>query len=189
MKFLKEFTNWVFSILIAVVMAMGISIFVFQPTQVQGISMENTFHTNDRVLVNKLFHTLRQEPQHGDIVIIDSRVNRPRTFKDDITDTAQYNLLTKIFFKSTIEEVFWIKRVIGKAGDKIEVKDGKLYLNRVLVDEPYIKEPMAKQADFTVVVPEGCVFVMGDNRNNSMDSRVIGSVPIDHVLGKFFYKF
>lgn len=189
MKILKEIVSWASSIGIAVVLGMAISIFVFQPTQVKGSSMESTLHDGDKVFVSKLSHTLKQEPNYGDIVIIDSRVNRPRTLMDDITDTAQYNLLTGLFSKKTEEEIFWIKRVIGKSGDTIEIKDGQVYRNGAVLEEPYIKEPMIANINKKFVVPENYVFVMGDNRNNSRDSRYIGCVPVDHVMGKDVYKF
>jgi len=72
-------------------------------------------HNNDRVLVNKLIHTLRLEPDYGDIVIIDKRIDRPRTIADDIMDSLRYNAISYHFNKD-MEEIFWIKRVIGKAG-------------------------------------------------------------------------
>lgn len=189
MKVLKEIISWIGSIGFAFVLAMVISIFVFQPTQVKGISMENTLNNNDKVLISKLSHTFNKAPEYGDIVIIDSRVDRERTFKDEIVDTAQYNLFMKLFFnKKNEQEIFWIKRVIGKGGDTIEIKDGKVYRNGTFLEEPYIKEPMNKQMDMTVTVPDNHVFVMGDNRNYSKDSRYIGCVPLSHVVGKYIYR-
>jgi len=88
-----------------------------------------------------------------------------------------------------MEEIFWIKRVIGKAGDRLEFKNGKVYRDGVPLDEPYVKEPMLYTSDEVIVVPEGHIFVMGDNRNNSFDSRMVGPIPVDHVIGKYIFKF
>ncbi|MNJ75537.1 Signal peptidase I S [compost metagenome] len=79
--------------------------------------------------------------------------------------------------------IFYVKRVIGLPGDTIEVKGGELYRNGTLLDEPYIKEAMLNNYEQVWEIPEDHVFVMGDNRNNSNDSRSIGPVPQDHIMG------
>lgn len=185
---IKEIASWTGYILSAIVIGLAINTFVFQPTQIVGCSMESTFFENDKIMVNKLIHTLRSEPDYGDIVIIDSRVNRNRTFKDDLTDSLKYNAITSMFTKEK-QDILWIKRVIGKSGDTLEYIDGILYRNGEAVQEDYIKEPMQYFPEGKVVVPEGKIFVMGDNRNASLDSRIIGSIPLDHVIGKFAFKF
>ena len=76
-----------------------------------------------------------------------------------------------------------VKRVIGVAGDTVEIKDGDLYVNGTLQEEDYIKEPMSGYSYPAVTVPEGHFYVMGDNRNNSTDSRVIGCVPEEKIKG------
>ena len=83
-----------------------------------------------------------------------------------------------------------IKRVIGQGGDKIEIKNNRVYLNDEVLDEPYINEPMNKNEDIRITVPKGYLFVMGDNRNNSLDSRSneIGLINVDkEVVGKAIF--
>lgn len=164
----------------AFVMALVITIFVFQPYKVEGHSMDPTLHDQQRIYASRVSHTLSKMPSYGDIVIIDSRFSRPRTLKDDFIENPLISLLSK---NSGNNSIYYIKRVIGKPGDVIEVKKGKVYRNGQVLDEPYINGAMEVSPYKKWTVPENHVFVMGDNRNHSTDSRVIGFCPLDHVLG------
>jgi signal peptidase I len=179
MIILKKIGSWMGSIAVAFVLVVFMGVFVFQSTKVLGHSMDPTLHDSQKVYVSKLSHTFSTVPDYGDIVIIDSRVNQKRTFLNDLTDSP----LLSLFIKADDHHV-WIKRVIGKPGDTLEFKDHKVYRNGQVLDEPYLKEQMIYESDKKWVVPEKNIWVMGDNRNNSSDSRVIGFVPLDHVLGK-----
>lgn len=182
MKLIKEIADWTYSLVIALALAIVINAFVFQPTRVVGSSMEPNLHNNDYVFVSKLSHTFVGTPDYNDIVIIDSRVFRERSVKDDLADpVSTYLSVAKL---AEVDNHIWIKRVIGKPGDTIEIKDGQLYRNGTLIEESYIREPMHVAAPKKVTIPSGQVYVLGDNRNNSSDSRYIGPVPISHVLGK-----
>jgi signal peptidase I len=187
MKLLSEIISWAETIVGAAFLALLITIFVFQPTQVLGSSMQPTLENGNYVFVSKLMHTFNSEPSYGDIVIIDSRLDQKHTLKDDLTANPLVKLISRRFTGDAGHDYF-IKRVIGKPGDTIEFKEGVVYRNGEALDEPYIKEPMAFESDQKYVIPEGHVFVMGDNRNNSLDSRFIGSVPFDHVMGKMIVK-
>ena len=182
MNKLKEILDWILHIGGAVAAALVIVIFIAQPTHVVGSSMEPTYYHADQIIINKLPHTFGTGYRYGDIVIIDSRVDRARTFKDDIYETLKYNLVT---YKplGIQQEHYWVKRVIGLPGDVLEYREGRLYRNDVPLLEEYIKEPM-EYFPGKVTVPEDCLFVMGDNRNNSRDSREKGCIPMDHVIAK-----
>lgn len=188
MKVIKEIFSWMFYILAAFVIAMLINIFVFQPTYVEGMSMEPTLHDGDRLIINKLPHTFHQKPSYGDIVVIDSRVEKPRAVKDDITENFKNNAISILLFKLPQDEFYWIKRVVGLPGDVIEFKDEKLVRNGKVVDEPYIAEKMDFFSEEKITVPAGSIFVMGDNRNHSKDSRYIGCIPFSHIIGKYIIK-
>lgn len=179
MKLMKGLWSWISSFAIAFVLVLFLGIFVFQSTKVMGISMDPTLHDTQKVYVSKLSHTFRALPDYGDIVIIDSRIEQERTIVDELLDTPLISL-----FAGKDDKHIWIKRVIGKPGDVLEFKDHQVYRNGEAIDEPYIKEKMNYTSDKQWVVPEDHVFVMGDNRNHSMDSRIIGFIPLDHVLGK-----
>lgn len=174
--------NFLYSIGIAILLAILINVFVFQPFNVEGHSMDPTLHDQEHIYVSKIPHTLSKLPSYGDIVIIDSRLHRERLFKDELLDSA----IVRLFTRDT-NHSYYVKRVIGLSGDVIEVKNGKVYRNGKVLDEPYIMEAMNTTSKKKWTVPENHVFVMGDNRNHSTDSREIGFCPLDHVIGKMVF--
>jgi signal peptidase I len=174
----SEIRSWVTSIAIAFGCALLIGIFIIQPTKVLGHSMDPTLHDEQHIFISKLSHTFHLQPKYGDIVIIDSRVERQRNFVDDLKEHPLISL-----FYGGDDRIVYVKRVIGRPGDALEFKDHKVYRNGEALDEPYLNETMSYTSPNKMVVPENEFFVMGDNRNNSKDSRNIGFVPLDHILG------
>jgi signal peptidase I len=140
----------------AFAIAMLVQTFMFRVTGILQESMLPTIDPGDRIIVNCLTYRFR-EPRPGEVVV----VHDPLDDKKDI-----------------------IKRVIGLGGDTIEVMDGVLYINGAVVDEPYVvnKDLVNGQARFTI--PEGYIYVMGDNRPKSGDSRGFGAVAEDQIIGK-----
>ena len=130
---------------------------------------------------------MREMPNYGEIVIIDSRVQRERSWRDDLAE-PMLNYVA-FFDKSVAGKNVWVKRVIGREGDSLEFKDGFVYRNGEKLNEPYVPEPMTYTRPGKVEIPKGHVFVMGDNRNHSTDSRYIGPVPVEHVLGRVIFSF
>lgn len=187
MKVLREIVSWLVTLAAGIVIALFITLFVFQPTYVEGSSMEPTLQDDDKVIINKLPSTFHKEPEYGDIVVIDSRVYQSHTFEEDLSYNIKHNLVARLFIDSN-DDYYWIKRVIAKAGDTLQFADGKILRNGEILEETYLKEP-ASYPNQIVEIPEDHVFVMGDNRNVSRDSREIGCVPLSHVLGKFQLKF
>lgn len=183
---MHEILDWIYSIVVALFLAILIHVFIFVPTKVSGESMYPTLNDGQYLIVSKIGHVLRKEPDYGDIVIIDSRTHRPRSWIDDLSEPVQNYIA--LFDHSSQGHNVWVKRIIGKGGDVLAFKNGHVYRNGKELDEPYIHEPMEFSMDGTYTVPEGTVFVMGDNRNHSSDSRFIGPVPIDHVLGTVVFK-
>lgn len=179
-KIIKEIQSWGIAIIIGFLLSLVIGVFIIQPYKVEGHSMEPTLNDQQRIYAWKLNHTLDKLPDYGDIVIIDSRVDRNRTWKDDLKEHPIINLFLG---DDDTDGIFYVKRVIGLPGDTIEVKAGELFRNGNLLNEPYIKEAMQMNYEQVWEIPEGHVFVMGDNRNNSNDSRSIGPIPQDHIMG------
>lgn len=157
-KTIFEFTK---TIIIALVIALVITTFI-KPTLVKGYSMYPTIQPNNYLIVNKIPY-LAGEPQHGDIIVFKAHI-----------------------YTENGEEKDLIKRVIGVAGDTLEIKDGFVYRNGEKLTEGYLAEGISSGNMAPVKVQEGCIFVMGDNRPNSMDSRdpAIGQVSIADILGR-----
>jgi signal peptidase I len=161
------------TLVLTLVIFFVIQTFIAQPYQVQQQSMERTLEPGQYVLVDKL--TPRFDAYgRGDVVVF----NPPETWTTDDTP--------------------FIKRVIGVAGDTVEVRDdGIVYVNGTALDESYtytngenVPEPTEAGADqHSWVVPAGELFVMGDHRQRSADSRVFGTIPIDNVIGRAFLRY
>ena len=171
----KTIWEWGSSIIVALVIALLINAFVFQRMVVAGPSMEPTLNDGENLFVQKVSHTLSKFPAYGDVVVIDSRIHRARSISDDLVEPVQ-KLVKNV-------DYIYVKRVIGKPGDTLEIKNGVVFRNGQKLNEQYLNEPTSHDADKTVTVPPGHIFVMGDNRNNSLDSRRLGSIPLDHCLG------
>lgn len=157
----KEIWDWVRTILIAVVLALFIRIFLFEVFVVEGRSMYPTLIETERVMVNKLVYRF-DNPKLGDIVVF--RYDPGRDF---------------------------IKRVIGVAGDRVEIQNGQVYVNNTLLEEPYLLENMDIYDYGPVDVPPGYLFLMGDYRQNSMDSRDprVGYISEEDIKGRAFFIF
>lgn len=178
MKSLKAIVNWGTSIIIAFLIAGCINVFIFQTCKVEGHSMDPTLYDQELLLVSKLISTFSYEPEYNDIVIIDSLTKKKKSFKDKLLNSSLI-----AYFTGDTNEHIYVKRVIGKSGDTIEFKNGHLYRNDKKIQESYIKEPMNPFIENKWIVPYNHIFVLGDNRNYSEDSRAIGFIPIDNILG------
>ena len=181
---MHELFDWIYSIVVALFIAMIIHIFLFVPTKVSGQSMYPTLNNGEYLIVSKISHVFRETPEYGDIVIIDSRTHRERSWMDDLEEPMKNYIA--IFDRSSREHNVWVKRVIGKGGDTLAFKEGHVWRNGEKLEEPYINEPMEFSMDGSYTVPEGTVFVMGDNRNDSTDSRFaeVGNVKREDIIGR-----
>jgi signal peptidase I len=171
-------------ILMAFILALLIRTFLFQAFYIPSPSMVPTLQEGDRVLVNKIpyyFH----DPRRGDIIVFENP-NPGATPDRGIVGGFLHWLFQGLGFQQPEDEDF-IKRVIGLPGDVVEGKNGAVYVNGTKIDEPYLTQKTRPFA--AVTVPAGKLFVMGDNRSNSLDSRFgLGYVPISKVVGKAFIK-
>lgn len=157
-RILKDVMSLVACFAIALIAAIGIRLFVFELVRVDGDSMKPTLYDGQTLFVEKI-SLYTGNIQRGDIVI----VHYPGR-------TGAY-----------------VKRVVGLAGDTIRVENGYLYVNGEKQEEDYTLERVMNWDTEQTLVPEGCYYVMGDNRNDSMDSRSIGPIPEDDLIGKALF--
>lgn len=165
----SEWFDWIKALLIAFALAFIVRTFFFAPIVVDGPSMMPTLHDRDQMIVNKFLYEIN-EPERFDIVVFHAS-----------------------------EKKDFIKRVIGLPGEHVAVKDDVLYINGQKVKEPFLaqyKQEMVSHQSYTEdfqledlpggykTIPEGHVLVLGDNRNNSTDSRILGLVSTDKIVGK-----
>lgn len=141
----KEVWEWVKIIVTAALIALFLNSCIIANSRVPSASMETTIMTKDRVIGSRLTYKF-SDPERGDIAIF--------RFPDD-------------------ESIYYVKRIIGLPGETVDIVDGHVYLNgsETPLDEPYIREPMVPEPPMHFEVPEGCYFMMGDNRNYSADAR------------------
>lgn len=188
----KEIWEWIYTLAIAIVIAMLIKGFIFDIVRVDGSSMFPTLVNNDRLIVTKLGYT----PEQGDIVILDSEYKNREEYFDKLAlskDKDELSWFEKFIAQGSmpdeLEKKYYVKRVIAMEGQTVDLVDGKVYVDGSLLDEPYYKGTTSSidpTVEFPLTVEEGCVFVMGDNRPNSKDSRSseLGTVPVEAILGK-----
>lgn len=145
------------SIIIAIALAAFVIVFIVQGFYIPSGSMRPTLLEGDRILVNKFIYRFK-EPERGDIIVFRWPPDESRIF---------------------------VKRLIAKGGEEVEIKDGKVYINGKAIKEEYLKvEPVGNYGP--AEVPYGMYFVLGDNRNQSDDSRFWGFVPRKNIKGKAF---
>ncbi|NCC15867.1 MAG: signal peptidase I [Clostridia bacterium] len=160
----REVISWIKTILLAVVLAGLVNTFLIVNAQVPTGSMETTIMTGDRIMALRTSYWL-DEPQRGDVVVF--------RYPDDPE-----------------QKTLFVKRIIGMGGDVVKVENGSVYINGEVLNEPYLE--VITQGNFgPFEVPEGSYFMMGDNRNSSLDSRFWDNkfVAPDKILGKVVFRY
>ena len=198
---LKEALEWLYCIIIAVVLALIVRYYLGTPTVVKQPSMYPTLKQNQRLILNRWVRTTKQMPERGDIITFEApSESYIATYEADLSNpVAVYEnepqgIWQKFkYYVLEINKTSYIKRVIGLPGDHIEIKDNKVYINGEEYEEPYLAEGVITQSlsgAFTdVIVPENTVFVMGDNRGQSTDSRRFGCIPLEKIESKVLIRF
>lgn len=197
----KEIFEWIVCILIALIIVAIIKSFVGFPTVVSGASMDSTLLDKQRLWVSRIAIEIDKYPKRGDIITFEApsttyvtkamaNLDNPVAIYDENSEGLFSKLTSSL---SIINSTSYIKRVIGVPGDHIEIKDGKVYLNEEVLYEQYLDiGTVTNSADgcFTdIIVPDGYVYVLGDNREVSGDSRRFGCIPIDKIEGKAVFRF
>ena len=173
----REIWEWVYTLAIAIVIAMLIKGFIFDIVRVDGSSMFPTLVDNDRLIVTKLGYT----PKQGDIIILDSEYKNREEYFDRLAeskDKEELSSFEKFFAQSSmpsnLKKKYYVKRIIAMPGQTIDLVDGKVYVDGEMLDEPYydgLTTSIDPTVEYPITVDDDCVFVMGDNRTRSKDSR------------------
>lgn len=190
-SFAREALEWIVCIVVAFTLALIIKYFLFTPTLVMQQSMTPTILNEERVLINRLVRTFNLELNRGDIITFEAPLNYELA---DGEITAQYRevdgVIDSLFYNvMEVGKISYIKRVIGVSGDKIEFRNGRVYVNDIRLEEDYLPEGAKtylpeKGMPNSFIVPEGYIFAMGDNREGSSDCRAFGCIPIEKVEGR-----
>lgn len=161
-KQIKEILAWIFTIVLAIVAAKVINNYIIIKAEVPTGSMEHTIEVDDCILGYQLAYVF-SKPERGDIVIF--------PYPDN-------------------PETIYVKRIIGLPGETVEIKNGAVYIDGEPIEEPYLKEAMKGEYG-PYVVPEGCYFMLGDNRNSSQDSRKWSNTYLkeEDIMAKVLFRY
>ena len=201
---LREIMEWLICIIIAVVLALVVRYFIGTPTIVQQTSMSPTLEPNDRLWLNRWGRTTKKIPDRGQIITFEA----PSVIRVEKIDydnpVAIYNyepqgLLEKFsYYVLETGKKSYIKRVIALPGEHVEIKKGSVYINGKKLQEDYLTAGVVTdmiqgtrdEGFFTdFIVPENCVYALGDNRTGSTDCRSFGCVPLEKIEGTVSIRF
>ena len=195
----KDAIEWIFCIVIALVIAILFRYYIGTPTIVKQPSMYPTLKEDQRLWLNRWGRTTKKMPQRGDIVtfeaptttiLTESETKKSVSARYDNTPSSLWNKFT--FYVLEIKKTSYIKRVIGLPGEHILIEDGKVYINDNELEEKYLQSGVVtdngKGYCTDLIVPENSVFVMGDNRPQSRDSRCFGCIPLEKIESKVWIR-
>lgn len=205
---IKEVLEWIICLVVAIVIAIAIRYFIGTPTVVKQKSMFPTLKQEERLWLNRWARTVKFTPKRGDIVTFEAPsncyivpdeadLNNPvaeyKNEPEGLFSKFTYYVLETKNYEKNVEKVSFIKRVIGLPEEHVEIKNGKVYINGEELDEPYLQDSVYttafEGAFIDIVVPKGSVFVLGDNRAESTDSRRFGCIPLEKLESKVFIRF
>lgn len=188
----REIWEWVYTIAIAIAIAVVIKGFIFDVVKVDGSSMFPTLVDNDRLIVTKLNY----KPKQGDIIILDSNYVEREIYYEGMAKAEgkdKLSFMDKLknnsLMPDALKKKYYVKRVIAMPGQTLDLKDGRVYVDGKELDEPYyegVTSSIDPTVEYPITVKDDMVFVMGDNRPHSKDSRSseLGQVPYEAILGK-----
>ncbi len=193
---IKNIIEWIICIIIAVILALAIRYYIITPTVVKKSSMYPTLMENQRLLLSRIIRTTKEIPNRGDIITFEkpSKISYNADEIDKENPIAKYEYILSNFIKKfsyyilEIGKESYIKRVIALPGEHVVIKDGKVFINNEELDEKYLQEDVKTEINQNTgfddfIVPQNCIFAMGDNRSGSMDCRDFGCIPLEKIEG------
>lgn len=197
-KIFKEIVEWCFCIFLALIIALATRYYIFTSTVVKQFSMYPTLKENQRIVLSRTKRITKSEYNRGDIITFEAPSSVKKGTEVDLSnkiaiyDYEPEGFLQKLSYNILeLTKISYIKRVIGVAGDRIQIVNEKVYLNGKELEEDYLQDGVTTKAVYynDLIVPDGCVYVMGDNRDESMDSRTFGCIPLEKVEGKVVLRY
>ena len=194
----KDILEWVYCIIIAIVLALLFRYYIATPTIVQQRSMYPTLKHDERLILDRTFRITKKKPQIGDIITFEAPSEDYSKWSADQTNpVAKYNnepegLFNKfVYYCLEVTKKSYIKRVIALEGDHVKIENNTVYVNGIPQEEKYLQDDVVTESDvfYDFIVPEGYFFAMGDNRTKSTDCRVIGCIPYEKLEGIVRFRF
>lgn len=196
----KDILEWLYCIIIAIVLALLFRYYIGTPTIVKQVSMYPTLVQDQRLWLNRWGRTTKTMPERGNIITFEAPSKKIYTYSeiDQANPIAKYenepkNLWNKFtYYVLELGKDSYIKRVIALPGEHVEIKNGKVYINGEELQEDYLQDGIVTDVtgagfdDF--VVPDNCVFAMGDNRSHSTDCRAFGCIPLEKIESKVWIR-
>lgn len=194
----KDILEWIYCIIIALVLALLFRYFIATPTIVKQRSMFPTLKENQRLLLNRTYRITKNYPERGDIITFEapSVMEIPQSEVDQSKPMARYekeptNIFSKfVYYVVEVTKKSFIKRVIALPGEHVKIENNAIYINGEKLEEDYLREDVKTESekfnDF--IVPEGYIFAVGDNREHSTDCRSFGCIPINKLEGKVIFR-
>ena len=196
---LKNMLEWVYCIVIALVLALLFRYFIGTPTIVKQRSMFPTLKEDQRLMLNRTMRITKKSPKVGQIITFEA----PNATYYETNEVNQSNpiaiytsepegIFTRfVYYCLEITKKSFIKRVIALEGDHVKIQDNRVYVNGELLEEEYLSKDVMTTSNkfYDFIVPEGYIFAMGDNRPKSTDCRDFGCIPIDKVEGIVVFRF
>ena len=200
----KEILEWLFCIIVAIIVALLFRYYIGTPTVVKKVSMYPTLIENQRLWLNRWNRTTKVPPKRGDIITFEAPSKISYTKKelgeniiDENEPIAKYektpvNIFEKFtYYVLEIGKESYIKRVIALPGEHVEIKEGKVFINGENLQEDYLQDGIVTDVSNTelctgfddFIVPDNCIFAMGDNRTHSTDCRAFGCIPLEKIEG------
>ena len=189
-NFFKVISEWVSTIFITVLVALFITSNIISTTQIKEQSMEPSFKENDKLIIYKLGYNFKG-PNRGDVIILNKNPIEKGIFINMINEGKDIIENIKYRFTGIIEKKNLIKRVVAIPGDQVNIKNGLVYINGEVESGYQFQGKTYANSDlvFPLEIPEDSVFVLGDNRENSLDSRGLGLIDYSQIKGKALLRF
>ena len=194
----RNILEWIYCVIIALVLALIFRYFIATPTIVKQRSMYPTLQENQRLILNRTSRITKKAPKVGDIITFEAptkaytNVEANQSNPVAIYDNQPKNIFSKFaYYVLEITKRSYIKRVIAVEGQHVVIENNKVLINGKELEESYLKPDVITESNvfYDFIVPEGYIFAMGDNRSKSTDCREFGCIPLKKVEGIVSFRF